>query len=408
MKTHWETILNSILIGLAIVPLALQALAMFFDEFYFHRRRGLPQWERIGHPLDTLGVLAALSLPVFFNFSTLALVAYIVLAFLSSLMVTKDEFVHNKECEAAEQWLHSVLFVLHPMVFLSIAFFWNLKSDYPVLNQFIMGQFVLTICFMLYQIVYWNFIYSENQKINLDVYNELGENWYTATDDPVALLRAESRLTAPWIVSQISNKTTTSTTKILDLGCGAGFLSNELAKEGFKVTGFDLSQESLTVAKNHDSTKTVQYIQGNANLLPFEDASFDVICCMDFLEHVEDINPILKEVSRVLKPGGKFFFHTFNRNPLSRFVVIHLVELILKKTPKNLHIYKLFIKPKELNQACESQGLKVDTMLGLRPKIFSRGFWMSLISFRVLDDFKFEFTQSLAISYLGKAQKGFQ
>ncbi len=136
---------------LYLVPFVLQGLLMFFDEFYFHRKRGLPKWERIGHPLDTLTVLICfwfllVNEPTDFNLK----VAIGLMAF-SCLFITKDEFVHTQECSASENWLHSALFVLHPITFLSAALIWLNHMD-PNILKF---QAFLVFGFMLYQAGYW-------------------------------------------------------------------------------------------------------------------------------------------------------------------------------------------------------------------------------------------------------------
>src|SRR6478752_4006725 len=188
------------------------------------------------------------------------------------------------------------------------------------------------------------------------IYDRLGERWYAADDDPVALLRAESRLRNPWVVAQILREQGRSA-QVLDVGCGAGFLSNHLAREGFTVTGIDSSQASIDVASRHDETGKARYLLGDASRLPFPDGSFDVVCAMDFLEHVEEPAAIVAEMARVLKPGGAFFFHTFNRNPLAWLVIIKGVEWFVKNTPRHMHVLRLFIKPRELEQMCAASDL---------------------------------------------------
>lgn len=243
---------------------------------------------------------------------------------------------------------------------------------------------------------------TKNQ-VNNDVYHELGESWYTAQNDPVALLRSEAKLLTPWVEEEI-RKRFSREVNILDVGCGGGFHSNRLAKSGHVVTGIDLSQESLEVARRHDETGSVNYQRADAYTLPFENQSFDVVTCMDFLEHVEDPARVIEEISRVLKEGGLFFFHTFNRNPLSHLVVIKLVEWILEKTPENLHISRLFIKPEELVEKCRSKMLKTVDLRGMRPMI-GRALAKSILKRRVDEEFSFIFTRSLAISYAGFAEK---
>lgn len=246
----------------------------------------------------------------------------------------------------------------------------------------------------------------ENKSgINNDIYNTLGERWYTAYDDPVALLRQESKTKVPWILQKIekhfANK---KDLKILDVGCGAGFLSNRLSEEAYEVHGIDVSEESLYIAKKYDSTGKVKYQEADAYKLPYADGEFDVVTAMDFLEHVERPEDVVKEISRVVKPGGLFFFHTFNRNFLAKIVIIHLVELLVKNTPKNMHVIELFIKPEELEQFCSNHGMKVQDMTGIRPK-FSTITLKSLFTGSVPVNFAFTLTKSLKLSYMGYATK---
>lgn len=241
-------------------------------------------------------------------------------------------------------------------------------------------------------------------EINNSIYETLGERWYEAWDDPVALLRAESRVKHPWILKKIKNHFAEKKVEILDVGCGAGFLTNEFAPEGYPMTGVDLSKESLKVAAHYDKTKSVKYLEADALHLPFPDNSFDVVTCMDFLEHVENPELYIKEISRVLRPDGLFFFHTFNRNPLSWLLIIKSVEWLVKNTPKNMHVIQLFIKPSELSYFCQKAGLKTEEMTGIRPE-FSSIPLKSLFSGVVPRSFSFKLTKSLLLSYMGYAHK---
>lgn len=244
---------------------------------------------------------------------------------------------------------------------------------------------------------------QRSDQVNNDIYHALGERWYHAKDDPVALLRAESRVRNPWVVAEIQKVFLAA--NVLDVGCGAGFLANELAQRGMQVTGFDASEESLEVARLHDVTKQVQYQRGDANHLPFTNECFDVVCAMDFLEHVEDPAHIVSESARVLRPGGLFFFHTFNRNFIAWLIGIKGVEWFVKNTPRNLHSYRYFIKPSELTVMCERSGLRVQTIQGLEPVITTRAFWKMVRTGIVDDDFQFKFGNSKIIGYTGLAQK---
>lgn len=158
---------------LAILPFFLQAVCMVFDEGYFHIRRGLPKWERIGHPIDTSSVIACMAFVLFVPFSKQALGLYIALAAFSSILVTKDEFVHKEHCPAAESWLHALLFTLHPITLAMAGFIWPVVQgaevspwisqwlDHPLhLHSFLKVQLKAMVLFLFYQIIFWNFLWK--------------------------------------------------------------------------------------------------------------------------------------------------------------------------------------------------------------------------------------------------------
>ncbi len=161
----------------AILPFLLQALCIAFDEGYFHIRRGLPRWERIGHPIDTLSVLLCMGFVLFVSFSKGALLIYALLAIFSSLLVTKDEFVHKEHCPASEHWLHALLFSLHPITLTSAGFIWPVVQGVEVspwigrflnnpeaLFAFLKGQFLIMSLFFIYQIVFWNILWKNSEE----------------------------------------------------------------------------------------------------------------------------------------------------------------------------------------------------------------------------------------------------
>ena len=162
---------------LSFIPFILQAAAIGTDEVWFHLRRGLPRWERIGHPIDTLTVLLCMGYVLFVPYSRQAILPYALLGIFSSLMVTKDEFVHKEYCPASEQWLHAILFILHPIALLSAGLIWPAAQGIEtadwlsswidqkeILHLFLIGQFLLMALFMAYQAVYWNFIWRGSCK----------------------------------------------------------------------------------------------------------------------------------------------------------------------------------------------------------------------------------------------------
>jgi 2-polyprenyl-6-hydroxyphenyl methylase / 3-demethylubiquinone-9 3-methyltransferase len=235
------------------------------------------------------------------------------------------------------------------------------------------------------------------------IYDRLGERWYGANDDPVALLRAEARLRNPWVEARIARELGADA-RVLDVGCGGGFLANHLARAGLRVTGLDASAEALEVARRHDVTRAVTYVRGDGYALPFEEATFDAVCAMDFLEHVDDPGRVVSEAARVLRPGGLFFFHTFNRSVSSWLVVIKGVEWFVKNTPRDLHVLELFVKPSELRWACDASGLEVVELVGVRPAL-DRAFFSMLATRVVPEDFAFVHTKSLACGYSGCARR---
>ncbi len=140
--------------ALVLTVAGLQALVMLFDEGWFHRRRGLPRWERIGHPLDTATVIACYAwLSLVSPSASVALPVYVALASFSCLFVTKDEVVHARLCSRAECWLHALLFVLHPIVLAAFALAWS-RGEVWMIH----AQLALTIALGAYQVGYWNLV----------------------------------------------------------------------------------------------------------------------------------------------------------------------------------------------------------------------------------------------------------
>jgi 2-polyprenyl-6-hydroxyphenyl methylase/3-demethylubiquinone-9 3-methyltransferase len=400
------------------LPFGLQGLAMGFDEFGFHHRRTVPHWEWIGHALDTAVFLACLAIPLLLPPTSANVHFFGWLASFSCLLITKDEFIHQRLCSGGEHWVHAVLFILHPIVLIATAFLWmrlgsSALSLAPTPGLTLTGwmlilQVLLVSGFLTFQVLYWSRRYWRDGKapgINNAIYDELGERWYTATDDPVALLRAESRLRTAWVITELREHFGESPLAILDVACGGGFLSNPLATAGHHVTGIDLSEDSLAVARRHDATRSVTYVPMDARRLAFPDGQFDAVCMMDFLEHLAERDEVISEASRVLKPGGWFFFHTFNRTPISGLIAIKGVEWFVKNTPQHMHVYELFLKPAELRALCTKHELVVEVMHGVRPRVLTVAFLKLLLTGRVSDQFQFVFTRTQSVGYCGRARK---
>ena len=382
------------MLAIFIVAVALQGVAMLVDEAYFHRRRELPRWERIGHPLDTLTIAICLGYLLLGG----GLTGYIALAIGSTLFVTKDEPVHARFCGGGEQWLHAVLFALHPIVLAAFGVL-AIHGEQTILSV----QLAITFGFLSYQVIYWN-VFRARRTINNRWYADLGARWYEADDTPIALLRAEARHRNPWLAEEIAKSLGEGPRDILDLGCGAGLLATELARGGHRVTGIDATPENLVVARARDATHGVRYDTGDACALPYRDASFDVVCAMDLLEHVTSPQRLIAEASRVLRPGGLFFFHTFNRTWQAHLVVIKGVETFVANTPKDLHVIDLVLTPAEVATMCRTSSLEITSLQGSRPR-FTWPLWRMLFTGRVGDDFAFTFTRSTKLGYTGYARK---
>lgn len=240
--------------------------------------------------------------------------------------------------------------------------------------------------------------------VNNEFYDELNDSWWDGKDHPIALLRAENKTRNPWI-HQIIKSHFPEKIKILDIGCGGGLLTTYLSNQGHQVTGIDTSKQSLEVAKKMDVDQKICYLEASALNLPFEKASFDCICAMDLLEHVPCYKTVIQESARTLKKDGLFFFHTFNRNPLSFLMIIKGVEWFVKNTPPRMHVYDQFIKPRELKQTLAEYDLEILSLQGLVPDFSSNSFFKMLLKRTVDDKFRFKFIKNTLTGYVGVAIK---
>lgn len=163
--------------------------------------------------------------------------------------------------------------------------------------------------------------------------------------------------------------------RVLDVGCGGGILSESMAGRGAEVTGIDLGEKALKVAQLHklETGSNVDYrlisIEALAEAQP---ESFDVVTCMEMLEHVPDPAAVVRACATLAKPGGRVFFSTLNRNPKSYLYAVIGAEYVLNMLPKGTHDYARFIKPSELSSWCRASGLEVTEMAGMHYNPFNQ------------------------------------
>lgn len=158
---------------------------------------------------------------------------------------------------------------------------------------------------------------------------------------------------------------------VLDVGSGGGLLAEEFAALGARVTGVDPSPASLEVARGHAAEQglEIEYRQAIGEDLPFADASFDAVYCCDVLEHVDDVGKTVREIARVLRPGGTFLYDTINRTRRSRLLMIKMAQdwESTRWAEPDLHDWSRFIRPRELEHEMESAGLDVRDRVGIAP-----------------------------------------
>jgi 2-polyprenyl-6-hydroxyphenyl methylase / 3-demethylubiquinone-9 3-methyltransferase len=233
---------------------------------------------------------------------------------------------------------------------------------------------------------------TEPVRNNLAIYDEVAARWWS---DELRWVRTLKNM-VPGRLRYFDPFVNWKGAFILDLGCAGGFMAEAMAERGAVVTGIDPAAEAIAAAKAHAKACgiSVQYDIGAGEALPYADASFEAVVCVDVLEHVKDLDRVLSEIARVLRPGGKFLFDTINRNPLATFATITMAEDVLGLLPKGTHDPAKFIKPVELRAGLVKAGLIPGEMAGLGPRGLDRR-----------GDFTFGRVPSTAIIYMGIARK---
>ncbi len=227
---------------------------------------------------------------------------------------------------------------------------------------------------------------------NLAIYDEVAASWWS---DDIRWVRTLKNL-VPGRLAWFDHHANWADKAVLDLGCAGGFMAEALAEKGAHVTGIDPAAEAIEAARAHAalSGHQIEYDVGVGERLPYADGAFDYVVCVDVLEHVQDLDQVLREVERVLRPGGLFLFDTINRNPIARLATITVAEDVLGLLPKGTHDPEMFIKPSELRAALEQAALVPGPFTGLGPRGINRR-----------ADFVFGPLPLQTVLYMGLAQK---
>ena len=227
---------------------------------------------------------------------------------------------------------------------------------------------------------------------DLTIYDTVADQWWS---DDIRWVRTLKNL-VPGRLAWFDARIDWQGKAVLDLGCAGGFMAEALAQRGAEVTGIDPAEAAITAARAHarKGGLRIGYDVGMGEALPYGDAAFDAVVCVDVLEHVADLTMVLAQVARVLRPGGLFLFDTINRNPLARLATITLAEDLLRLLPRGTHDPAMFIKPRELQRALQGAGLVPGPITGLGPRGINRH-----------GDLTFGPLPLTAVLYMGTARK---
>ena len=204
----------------------------------------------------------------------------------------------------------------------------------------------------------------------LEKFGRLAHRWW----DPHGEFRPLHEIN-PLRLDWIDRHASLAGKRVLDVGCGGGILAEAMARRGAQVTGIDLSEKALRVAELHllESKLDIAYREIMAEELATQHpGEFDVVTCMELLEHVPDPAGMVAACARLVRPGGLVFFSTINRNPKSYLFAVVGAEYVLKLLPKGTHDYLRFIKPSELSRWSRAAGLAADELLGMTYNPFTR------------------------------------
>lgn len=213
---------------------------------------------------------------------------------------------------------------------------------------------------------------SQRSRNDLTIYDDVAAQWWS---DDIRWVRTLKNM-VPGRLAYFDRFIDWQGKAVLDLGCAGGFLAEALDDRGAHVTGIDPAEKAISAARQHakQAGRDISYDVGVGEALPYDDASFDAVACVDVLEHVADLDQVLREVARVLKPGGLFVFDTINDTLAARLAVITMAEDVLRLLPKGTHDPDMFIKPARLDQGLRDAELEPGKVTGLGPRgITKRG-----------------------------------
>lgn len=208
--------------------------------------------------------------------------------------------------------------------------------------------------------------------LELAKFSDLASRWW----DPESEFKPLHQIN-PLRLEFIDQRTPLSGKTVLDVGCGGGILSESMAQRGADVTGIDMAEAPLSVARLHalDSKVSVHYRAVTAEeLASAQPHSFDVVTCLEMLEHVPDPASVVAACQTLVRPGGSVYFSTINRNPKSFLFAIVGAEYILNLLPKGTHQYQKLIKPSELNRWCTKAGLSINEITGMHYNPFLKSY----------------------------------
>jgi 2-polyprenyl-6-hydroxyphenyl methylase/3-demethylubiquinone-9 3-methyltransferase len=228
----------------------------------------------------------------------------------------------------------------------------------------------------------------DHEEVNK--FDELAAKWWDMEGEFKPLHQIN-----PLRVGFIKDRSILEGKKILDVGCGGGILAEALSELGANVTGIDASENTIGVAKSHSKSisSNVRFIQNTIEefMASNPEEKFDVITCLEMLEHVPSPGEIIKNCSDILKKDGDIFFSTINRNPRSYLFAVIGAEYILNLLPKGTHDYEKFIKPSELAKWIREAGLNSEETIGLSYNPITDNYWLG---------------KDIQVNYMVHAKKG--